>query len=41
MAPDSFEIDEKIINIRLELRDIEWEAVYWMHLAQDVDQWFL
>jgi hypothetical protein len=26
-------------NIRLDLRKRVWEAVYRMHLAQDMDQW--
>jgi hypothetical protein len=26
-------------NIRLETREIGWEGVDWMHLAQDRDQW--
>jgi hypothetical protein len=26
-------------NIRIGLREIEWEGVDWMHLAQDRDQW--
>jgi len=26
-------------NIRLDLREIGWEGVGWMHLAQDSDQW--
>jgi hypothetical protein len=26
-------------NIRMYLRDIEWEIVEWTHLAQDTDQW--
>jgi len=26
-------------NIRKDLREIEWEYVNWMHLAQDRDQW--
>jgi hypothetical protein len=26
-------------NIRVDLREIEWEGVDWMHLAQDRDQW--
>jgi hypothetical protein len=27
-------------NIRMDLGDIEWEGVKWMHLAQDRDQWW-
>jgi hypothetical protein len=27
------------VLIRMELREIEWEGVDWMHLAQDRDQW--
>jgi hypothetical protein len=27
-------------NIRLDLREIVWEDVKWMHLAQDRDQWW-
>jgi hypothetical protein len=26
-------------NIRKDLKDIRWENVDWMHLAQDRDQW--
>jgi hypothetical protein len=26
-------------NIRTDLREIGWEGVDWMHLAQDRDQW--
>jgi hypothetical protein len=26
-------------NIRMELREIRWEDVYWINLAQDRDQW--
>jgi hypothetical protein len=26
-------------NIRMDLREIVWEGVYWMHLAQDMDKW--
>jgi hypothetical protein len=26
-------------NIRMGLREIGWEGVDWMHLAQDRDQW--
>jgi hypothetical protein len=26
-------------NIRLELREIGWEEVDWIHLAQNVGQW--
>jgi hypothetical protein len=27
-------------NIRIDLREIGWEGVHWMHLAQDMDQWW-
>jgi hypothetical protein len=27
-------------NIRMGLWKREWEAVHWMHLAQDRDQWW-
>jgi hypothetical protein len=27
-------------NIRRDLREIEWEGVDWIHLAQDRDQWW-
>jgi hypothetical protein len=27
-------------NIRLNLRETGWEDVEWMHLAQDMDQWW-
>jgi hypothetical protein len=26
-------------NIRMDLREIGWEVVDWIHLAQDRDQW--
>jgi hypothetical protein len=26
-------------NIRMDLREMGWEVVDWMHLAQDRDQW--
>jgi hypothetical protein len=26
-------------NIRMDLREIEWEGVEWMHLVEDKDQW--
>jgi hypothetical protein len=26
-------------NIRMDLREIGWETVDWIHLAQDRDQW--
>jgi hypothetical protein len=26
-------------NIRMDLREIGWEGVDWMHLSQDSDQW--
>jgi hypothetical protein len=26
-------------NIRMNLREIVWEVVDWIHLAQDRDQW--
>jgi hypothetical protein len=26
-------------NIRMDLREIGWEGVDWMHLAQDRDKW--
>jgi hypothetical protein len=26
-------------NIRIDLREIDWEGVEWIHLAQDKDQW--
>jgi hypothetical protein len=28
----------KLANIRMDLREIRWEGVDWMHLAQDRDQ---
>jgi len=28
-----------VVNIRTDLREIEWEGVDWMYLAQDSDQW--
>jgi hypothetical protein len=30
---------ELLNNIRLDLREIEWKSVNWIHLAQDRDQW--
>jgi hypothetical protein len=27
-------------NIRMNLRETEWEGVHWKHLAQDRDQWW-
>jgi hypothetical protein len=27
-------------NIRMNLREIGWEGVDWIHLAQDRDQWW-
>jgi hypothetical protein len=27
-------------NIRMGLREIGWELVHWMHLAQDRDHWW-
>jgi hypothetical protein len=26
-------------NIRMDLREIEWEVMDWIHLAQDRDKW--
>jgi hypothetical protein len=26
-------------NIGMDLREVEWEGVNWMHLAHDRDQW--
>jgi len=26
-------------DIRMDLREIEWESLNWMHLAQDRDRW--
>jgi hypothetical protein len=26
-------------NIRMDLREVEWEGVDWIYLAQDRDQW--
>jgi hypothetical protein len=26
-------------NIRMDLREIGWDSVNWMHVAQDRDQW--
>jgi hypothetical protein len=28
-------------NITMDLREIEWEGVDWMHLVQDRDQWWV
>jgi ribosome biogenesis protein Nip4 len=27
-------------NVRRDLREIGWEGVNWIHLAQDLDQWW-
>jgi hypothetical protein len=27
-------------NIRMDLKEIGWEGVDWMHVAQDGDQWW-
>jgi hypothetical protein len=27
-------------NIRVDLREIGWETVNWVHLAQDKDKWW-
>jgi hypothetical protein len=27
-------------NIRMDLREIEWEGVDWIHLAEDRNQWW-
>jgi hypothetical protein len=26
-------------NIKIDLREIEWDGVDWIHMAQDRDQW--
>jgi len=26
-------------NIKMDIREISWKVVDWMHLAQDKDQW--
>jgi hypothetical protein len=26
-------------NIKIDLREIGWDGVYWIYLAQDGDQW--
>jgi len=26
-------------DVRMDLRETEWECMKWMHLAQDRDQW--
>jgi hypothetical protein len=28
-------------NIRMNLKEIGWEIVDWMHLSQDRDQWWI
>jgi hypothetical protein len=28
------------VNIKMDLREIGWESVNWMHMAQDRDQWW-
>jgi hypothetical protein len=32
--------DVGLDNIRMGLKEMEWESVNWMHLAQDRDQWW-
>jgi hypothetical protein len=27
-------------NIRMDLKEIAWESVDWIHLTQDMDQWW-
>jgi hypothetical protein len=29
----------RVDNIKMNLREIEWDGVYWIDLAQDRDQW--
>jgi hypothetical protein len=26
-------------NIKMDLREIRWDGMYWLYLAQDRDQW--
>jgi hypothetical protein len=26
-------------NIKIDLREIKWDGMYWIYLAQDRDQW--
>jgi len=26
-------------NIKMDLREVDWEGVDWIHMAQDTDQW--
>jgi hypothetical protein len=26
-------------NIKIDLREIEWDGMYWIDLAPDMDQW--
>jgi hypothetical protein len=33
------DIDERIILIRMGVREVGWEGVDWMYLTQDRDQW--
>jgi len=28
-------------NIKTDLKEIGWESVYWINLAQDKDQWWV
>jgi hypothetical protein len=35
---DDTGIDRRII-LKMDLRDIGWEGVDWIHLAQNTDQW--
>jgi hypothetical protein len=29
----------RLEDIRMDLREMGWESLYWIHLAQDGDQW--
>jgi hypothetical protein len=28
-------------NIKIDLKEMGWEGVNWIHLAQDIDQWWV
>jgi hypothetical protein len=37
---DAFELEIRTHSIRMELREIGWDGVEWIHLAQDRNQWW-
>jgi hypothetical protein len=36
---ENIDIDVKIGSIKMDLMEIGWEGVDWIHLAQDRDRW--